>query len=684
MQKRGVGWLGRVGWPGFGRAPGQGGWRGFGLPRLVGLMVLGALTVLKYGDPAPLERLRLGLFDRYMVEKPRLAAEAPVVILDIDERALAKIGQWPWSRAVMAEIVTRAGQAGAAAIAFDIVFPEPDRLSPPRLAETLPGLTAEMAASLKRQPDTDAAFAEVIARGRVVLGRSGLPHATPAGEGADPHMPIAMIGGEALDLLPSYPGVLRNIPLLEKAAAGVGMFSILPEPDGIIRRVPLAFGIDGVVRPALAVELLRVATGGDALAIKRDSAGVSGLVVGGHFIPTERDGRFWVHYARHDLARFVSVADLLDGSVAPDRLNGKLVLVGSSAIGLQDIRATPVDGAMPGVEIHAQLLETILTGTTLTRPHFALGAEIIAGALLGLVMIVLVPRLGTIPVFALGAALAFLTWRAGWYLFDTRGLLFDVVYPLVAGLSVYLTLVFANYWREERQRREIRSAFQHYLAPSLVERLAKEPELLRLGGETRDLTVLFSDVRGFTPVAESYRSDPQALTTLMNRLLSPLSNAITEHGGTIDKYMGDAVMAFWNAPLDEPDHAAKAALAALDMRRRLAAFDAERAAEARAEGREHLPFEIGIGINSGPCVVGNMGSEFRFDYTALGDAVNLASRFEGLTAQYGVPIIVGEETARLLGNRFVFTELGEVQVKGKQQLTRIFALEGIAGQTLSG
>lgn len=663
---------------------------GLGLPRLLGFLVLLVLTAIKYGDPAPLERLRLALFDRYMVEKPRVPADSPVVILDIDERSLAKIGQWPWSRAVMAGIVDAASKAGAAAIGFDIVFPEPDRLSPPRLAETLagsplarsqPALTPDMAARLKQEPDTDATFAEAIGRARVVLGRSGLPYATPqgatpAGEAADPHMPIAMIGGEALDLLPSYPGVLRNIPVLEKASAGVGLFSVLSELDGIIRRVPLAFGIDGVVRPALAIELLRVATGGDALALKRDSAGISGFIVGGNFIPTERDGRFWINFSPHDLSRFISIADLLDGTVPADRLKGRLVLVGSSAIGLQDLRPTPLDRAMPGVEIHAQVLETILSGAMLTRPHYALGAEILAGALLGLIMIVLVPRLGTLPVLALGAVLAFVTWRAGRYLFDTHGLLFDVVYPLVAGFSVFLALVFTNYWREERQKRDIRAAFQHYLAPSLVERLAQEPELLRLGGETRELTVLFSDVRGFTAVAESYRKDPQALTSLMNRLLSPLSSAIIESGGTIDKYMGDAVMAFWNAPLDEPDHAGKAAAAALDMRVRLAILDAERAREAKAEGRVHLPLEIGIGINSGPCVVGNMGSEFRFDYTALGDAVNLASRLEGLTARYGHPILVGEATAERLQGRFDLIELGREAVKGKQQETRIFALLG--------
>lgn len=647
-----------------------------GLPRLVGLIVLLALTLVKYSDPAPLERFRLWVFDQYLTGKPREAGTSPVVIVDIDEKSLARIGQWPWSRAVMARLVDRMGEAGAAAIGLDIVFAEPDRLSPPRLAGTLVGLTPDMRAGLGREKDTDALFAEAIARHRVVLGRSGLPLAHAA-SGDEPHLPLAMIGGDSTGLLPGYPGMLRNLPALERAAAGIGMFSILSEPDGLIRRVPLAFAVDGRVVPSLAVEVLRVATGGDALALKRDSAGVMGIVVGGTMIPTERDGRFWVYYRSGLATNSLSAADVLEGRLAEGALKDRLVLVGSSAIGLQDIRATPVSAAMPGVEVHAQLLETILDRQQLTRPHLALGIEVVAGLALGLLMIWLVPRLGTLPVLALGLLMAFATWQAGWLLFDRYRLLIDTVYPLLAGLSVFLTLVFLNYWREERQRHGIRLAFQHYLAPTLVEKLAEEPSLLRLGGETRDLTVLFSDMRDFTRVAEGMKGDPQALTRLMNRLLTPLSDVITNEKGTIDKYMGDAVMAFWNAPLDVPDHAAHAARAALAMRQRLLALNDARRREAEEQGLPAPePLEIGIGINTGPCVVGNMGSDFRFDYSALGDAVNLASRLEGLTAHYGEPILIGEATAAALGGRFDMREIGSVQVKGKSEAARVFALLG--------
>ncbi|MCZ8185585.1 MAG: adenylate/guanylate cyclase domain-containing protein [Beijerinckiaceae bacterium] len=649
--------------------------RGSTLPRLLGLAVLLALTALKYTDPLPLERLRHAVFDRYLAAKPRPVGDLPVVIVDIDDRSLQAIGQWPWSRGVLARLVDRLQEAGAATIGFDIMFPEPDRLSPARLSRTLPGLTAEMRTRLEMEPDTDRLLAEAIGRARVVLGRSGLGQRQGEGAG-DPPVPLAMIGGDSTELLPSYPDMVRNLPILEAPAAGLGLFSVLPEADGIIRRVPTAFAIGGQVRPALAVETLRVATGGDALAIRRDSAGISGLVIGGHFLPTERDGRLWVHYTPHEPARFVSATDVLDGRFPPERFRNRIVLIGTSAVGLQDLRPTPLEPAMPGVEIHAQVLETILAGAVLVRPNYALGAEVLAGATLAGLIILLVPVLGPLPVLGLGLALASLTLWLGWWLFAQHGVLIDPVYPLVTGFTVYVTLVFANYWREQRQKDQIRSAFQHYLAPSLVERMVRQPELLTLGGETRMLTILFSDVRGFTSVAESYQEDPQALTALMNRLLSPLSEAIIAEGGTIDKYMGDAIMAFWNAPLDMPDHAQRALRAAREMRRRHAQLEDERKREAEAAGRPYLPLEIGIGINSGRCVVGNMGSQARFDYTALGDAVNLASRLEGLTARYGRPILIGEASAALLPPEDALEPVDRVTVKGKHEPTQIFAPVG--------
>lgn len=646
--------------------------RGAMLPRLLGLAVLLALTLLKYSDPLPLERLRHAVFDRYLAAKPRPVGEQPVLIVDIDDRSLQALGQWPWSRAAMAQLVDRLREAGAATIGFDIVFPEPDRLSPARLAETLPGLTPEMRALLAAEADNDRVFAEAIGRARVVLGRSGFGQAQ--GRAAeDPPVPLAMIGGDALDLLPSYPDMVRNLPLLEAPAAGLGLFSVLPEADGIIRRVPTAFAVGGSPRPALAVEVLRVATGGDALAIKRDSAGISGLVIGGHLLPTERDGRLWVHYTPHDPSRFVSAVDVLQGKVAPERIRERIILVGTSAVGLQDLRPTPLEPAMAGVEIHAQVLETVLAGAVLVRPHLALGAEVLAGAGLALLIIVLVPLLGPLPVLGLGIGLATLTLWLGWHLFASQGILIDPVYPLLVAACVFITQVFANYWREERQKDAIRAAFQHYLAPSLVERVVQQPELLRLGGETRELTILFSDVRGFTSVAESYRDDPQALAALMNRLMQPLSEAIIAEGGTIDKYMGDAIMAFWNAPIDMPDHAIRAVRAAEAMRRRHEMLEKERKAEAEAAGRPYLPMQIGIGLNSGTCLVGNMGSQERFDYTALGDAVNLASRLEGLTAKYGRPILMGEATAALLPPEMRLDPVDLVTVKGKAQATQVYA-----------
>ncbi|MBL6431125.1 MAG: adenylate/guanylate cyclase domain-containing protein [Alphaproteobacteria bacterium] len=340
---------------------------------------------------------------------------------------------------------------------------------------------------------------------------------------------------------------MRNIEPLDAAASGRGLLSILPDLDSIVRRVALVAAVGETIHPSLSVELLRVATGGNAVAIKTDAAGVRSVVVGGVEVPTDPRGRIWIHYTPHDKARFVSAVDLMRGSFNVDRIRNHLVLVGTSAIGLLDLKATPLDPAMPGVEVHAQILETILDKSYLVRPNYALGAEIVLAIALSLLVVILAPILGAIPVLFLGMAIAAATVGGSWYLYIEHRMLIDVVYPLMTSFTAFMILVFLNYRREEVQRQQIRSAFGQYLAPSFVEQIARNPERLSLGGETRKMTFLFSDVRDFTAISESYKSDPQGLTTLMNRFLTPLSDAILRQGGTIDKYMGDAIMAFWNA-----------------------------------------------------------------------------------------------------------------------------------------
>ena len=660
------------------------GWRTlgryFGLARLVGVGVLAAALAAKIFDPGLLETLQLRTFDVYQQLKPRQQTQPlPVAIVDLDEKSLAAFGQWPWPRTVVADLVSRLMNDGAAAVAFDILFPEPDRLSPARFAEATPGLSATARDELVSKPGNDEILAGVLKRSRVVLGQSGLSQAAAgAPRVAAAQTPVATIGGDPSPYLISYSDLLRNLDVLERAATGRGLFSMRNEFDGIVRRVSLVSLIGGQLHPGLAVELLRVATGQNAFAIKSNAAGVASVVVGGVEVPTDRNGRIWVNYTHHDPARYVSAAEVLSGKTPKGRLAGHLVLIGTSAVGLGDLRATPLTAAMPGVEIHAQLLETILSKSWLERPQYALGAEIVAAIILSALMIALVPVLGALRALAFGALLAVATIAAGWYLFSRHRMLFDALYPLGTSLTVFAAVTFMNYRQEEQSRQAIRDAFSRYLDPAMVEQLAQRPDRLSLGGETRELTLLFSDVRGFTTISEGYRDDPQGLTRLMNRFLTPISRAIIENRGTIDKYMGDAVMAFWNAPLDDRDHAEHACTAALEIMRRLANLNAERAVEDEAEGRRHIPIAIGIGINTGSCVVGNMGSDIRFDYSALGDTVNVASRLEGQTKDYGVAILLGAETAAKVADRFALIEVDLIRVKGKLLPARCYTLLGDA------
>ena len=652
--------------------------RRFGYARILCLGLLAALVALRAIDPVPLEELRLRVFDFYQILKPRKAVERPVVIVDLDEASLARFGQWPWPRTRVADLVTRLTKAGAAAIAFDIVFAEPDRLSPPRAADTFRDLDDATRIKLKDLPDNDQVLAEVLRRSPVVLGESGLPYLTPTPAIDPPPLGLATLGGDPSPYLMNFPGRLRNIPVLEQAAPGRGLFTIRTERDGIVRRVPLIMMAQGNLMPSLTFDMLRVAVKADTLLVKSDEAGVTSVGVPGFQIPTDRNGQLWVYFGKHDQARFVSAADVLDGKAGSDVFSRKLVMIGTSAVGLLDTKTTPLDRVMPGVEVHAQVLENILTDAVLSHPNYALGAEILAAVLFGLLIVWLAPVLNPVSLLLLGGTVAALLAGASWYLFVREKLLVDFTFPLLASTAIYLTLVFNGYVREQAQRRRIRSAFGQYLSPALVEQLAQAPERLVLGGEEREMTVMFSDVRGFTTISESFRHDPQGLTSLMNRLLTPLTDAIIERKGTIDKYMGDAIMAFWNAPLDDAEHAVNACEAALDMLDKVGDLNAQRSEEAAEQGKPFMPLNIGIGLNTGLCVVGNMGSSLRFDYSVLGDSVNLASRLESQSVTYGVPVIAGSKTALAAKDRLAILEMDLVTVKGKQEPEVIYAILGRA------
>ncbi|HEY2244408.1 MAG: adenylate/guanylate cyclase domain-containing protein [Xanthobacteraceae bacterium] len=648
-----------------------------GLARAVCILLLFALLPLRLADPRPLQELRVRTFDFFQVLRPRPQEIRPVVIVDIDEASLKAIGQWPWPRTTVADLITQISQLGAVAIGFDIIFPEPDRMSPAIAERSFRGIDAETRAKLDNLPSNDDALAEAIKHSRVVVGQAGaaVPEVKTAADAAL-QTGFAVRGPDPRPYLVTFAGLLRNVPAIEQAAAGRGLFSINPESDGIIRRVPVIMTAQGSLVPSLSTELLRVVTGSSAILVRVDQAGVEAVAVPGLEVPTDRNGQFWVHFNHHDPERYVSAKDVLQGNVPPDRLAGKLVLIGTSAIGLLDLKTTPLDAAIPGVEVHAQILESVLSKSSLVNPNYAIGAELAIAVLFGLAIIIAAPMLPASIVIVLGGCLIAGLIGLSLYLFVEHNLLIDFTYPLISSWLIYLVLTFVNYFREQKQRRQIRSAFGYYLSPHMVEQLARSPEKLVLGGEERRMTILFSDVRGFTTISEHYKDDPQGLTRLMNRFLTPLTNAIIERKGTIDKYIGDAIMAFWNAPVDDHEQEANACEAALEMLSRAETLNGELKREAETNGGMYMPLRIGIGLNTGPCVVGNMGSDFRFNYSVLGDTVNLASRLEGRTKDYRIPVVIGSRTAEGAKQRFAVMEIDLIMVKGKKQPEAVFTVLG--------
>jgi adenylate cyclase len=647
-----------------------------GSRRSFGLALLALLLLIRIWDPHPLEELRLRSFDLYQNIGPRKSTVRPVVIVDIDEKSVAAFGQWPWPRTILADLLSRLYEWQAAAIAFDVVFAEPDRASPREAVKHFRNVDEATREVLAHLPTNDDIFAEAIGRGKVVVGRSGTNERNTRSPATYPETGFATVGPDPRPYLFGFPHLLRNLPELEQSAAGRGLFSIHPERDGIVRRVPIVMKAGDKVVPALTLELLRVVTGSSAILIRTDEAGVRNVAVPGLELPTDRNGRIWVHFSPHDNSRYVSAKDVVEGRAAPERFAGKLVLVGTSAIGLLDVKTTPVHPATPGVEVHAQLLEAALTNSLLASPSYAVVVEMLGALVAGSAISVLAPIASALALFATAtfAAIAFIV--ISWIAYSRYQLLLDATFPLIAMLSVYMGLVLIGYFREQLDRRRIRSAFAHYLSPTLVERLAQSPKQLVLGGEERIMTVLFSDVRDFTAISETYKDNPTGLTTLMNRFLTPLTNAIVAQNGTIDKYIGDAVMAFWNAPLDDPAQESDACHAALDMLDCVDALNQERRQEASASGAHFVPINIGIGINTGRCTVGNMGSDLRFQYTVMGDTVNLASRLEGQTKTHGLSTIIGSRTAAAVADQFALFEIESIRVKGKREPELIYTIVG--------
>jgi len=648
------------------------------------LALLAAMIWLRAADPQPLQTLENNTFDLYQRIKPRELPEQPlpVRIVDLDEKSVAALGQWPWPRNIFTKLVTAlVDNYHVGAVGFDIVFAEPDRLTPDQLLESLSGLDAETARSLMLLTNNDALLAQAISGKPVVLGQVASEDGeTPDDANKPLKAGIAMRGtgdaAAALRNLKDYGGMVRNLRILEDSATGIGTFTVEPDPDGVIRRVPLIVKVGDQVYPALSIETLRVLLQRPSILIQYDEIGPTAIKLApGVEIPIDRFGEAIYYQAPYSRHRYVSAVDVINGEVPRELLEGHIVFIGTSFAGHGDIRSTPLMGALPGVEVHAQIVENMLTGALLSRPSEAAAIDILLIAGTGILLLVALPLIGAVWSLVAVSAINLGVVGTSWYLFSEQGMLIGAAYPLICSFLLYMFLTYMSYLREELSKKQVRSAFSQYLSPAMVEQLAKDPDKLQLGGEMRTMTLLFSDIRGFTAISEQFRGNPVGLVSLINRFLTPMTGIILDRKGTIDKYMGDCIMAFWNAPIEDEDQVGHACDAALAMVTRARELNVEIEQECQREGRPFFPIKMGIGINTGEVFVGNMGSDQRFDYSVIGDDVNLASRLEGQSKTYGVLIVIGENTVKEAGD-FATLELDLIRVKGKQEAVRIFTILG--------
>jgi len=604
------------------------------------LFTFALLLAFKLQDPYLVEATRLKFYDYIMLDKAKQSEQ--IVVVNLGEKAIEKYGQWPFPREVHAEIIGDIYGRGAALVGSTVLMPEPDRMGTDRaLADTLTKYPVVLSQTVS------AACTASKSAGQADLRRTG----------------VAVIGdGQATDFLPSYPCVLSNLALLQQHAAGVGVTSTLPEPDGVVRRVPLLATSEGEYYPAFALEMLRVAAGDPSYQAKINETGVEALRIPSfETIKTDEYGRVFIN----PNYRFESYEI---GKDPLPVLSGKIVILGVTAAGVSNPVATP-SGAQYPHQLQASILETLINGDSVSIPNWTQLVDLAALLVLALSLII-ISRLKYSIVW-IGLILGGYLYLP-MYLFASKGILLDVTFNVIAIAIIYMHIYTVKFISEFLQKQQIKKQFGTYLSPDLVAKLQRQPDLLKLGGESRELSIMFTDVRGFTTISEHYGEDVQGLTSIMNRYMTVMTRAILENNGTLDKYIGDAQMAFWNAPLDNKQHARDAVRTAFQMLKDLEIFNEE-------VEREGIPaFGMGLGINTATVVVGNMGSSQRFDYTCLGDGVNLAARLEGQSKPYGVKLVVGPQTAELVGDVYQVVELDLIAVKGKTEPARIYTIFDVA------
>ncbi|MBF0425054.1 MAG: adenylate/guanylate cyclase domain-containing protein [Magnetococcales bacterium] len=635
-----------------------------------------ALHILNVISVPVLVSLENMTYDLRIRENAPETVDPRIVIVDIDEKSLAAEGRWPWSRKRMADLVSILfDEYGIGALGFDVVFAEPEMNSGLSILENLAKSSLrederflQHMPSLRKELSYDQAFADALGGKAVALGfyfKSGFESET--GDKSSGAIPPPLLsrddllkrGKDNLGAFVQAGGFGGNLELLQRQAASGGFFDSPVDQDGVFRRQPLVQEYQGNLYPSLALSLVRMVVGQDAPV----TFGLESITLGSLRIPVDRNYAVLVPFrGQQGSFPYVSATDVLQRRAKPEALTGTVVLVGTTAPGLMDMRSTPVQNIYPGVEVHANIISGIMDGRILTKPDYLPGVELLLLLATGLLLALALPRFSPIKTLLLTLFLLSALYLGALYAWQ-RGVAMPIASIGMLVLTMFVLHTSYGFFLESRGKRKISRVFGQYIPKELVEEMNASGREFTIGGESRQMTVLFSDVRGFTTISEGLK--PEELTQLMNFFLTPMTQVIQKHRGTIDKYMGDAIMAFWGAPLDDPHHAENALRAGMEMIRTMAELDGQ------LKERGWPTLRIGVGLNSGTMNVGNMGSEFRMAYTVLGDAVNLGSRLESLTKQYGVNTLVGDATRRLAPG-FAFREIDLVRVKGKDEPVAIF------------
>ena len=642
--------------------------------RAVGVILIAFGLILRVSDPFPVQAARLVYFDYLQRLSPReYTPNLPVKVVDIDETSLAELGQWPWPRTLVAQMVDRLAQLGAAVIVFDTLFAEPDRYSPARLAED------PVFAELLGDPesfagiDNDQRLAGAIGRVPTVLGvavRSGSALEQPS-----PRAGIIEIGEQPASGLVNVPVWTGLAAPLGDYATGIGAINVSPDVGtGLVRQVPLVWNGPTGVMPSISIEALRLALQEHNIFVEGalDEPGiVLNVGLGSFTIPTTENGQIWVRFRRDHPDLYVSAHEVLTGSdemALREKIEGRIILIGTSAAGLLDIRETALGDSVPGVSIHAQIIEQILLNEVLERSDITAALELLAFLSLGLILMSVMLLSGAVLSLVSGAVGSGVVLAISWFAFQSNATLFDATFPLLGGLMTFGALASFQFIVADHDKKAIRTSLSHYVAPEILDEIERTGHNLELGGETQEITVMFADIRDFTPISESMSATE--LVSLLNEMFESMGAEILAERGTIDKFIGDSIMAFWNAPVPIDDHPLRAAIGALRMRSALERFNKLPIMENRP------PISIAIGLAAGEACVGNIGSRDRFNYTVIGDVVNVAARIENVCRRAAYDIVISDSVCRASKEQLAILDAGMVPLKGKSQLAPIYIVVG--------